>query len=85
MSSALVLFLSLLPAGSFAGSSAFCFLPGPKNMSRPPGDAVPLLLLLAAWSACDCEAGLALLPLILGFPVCPGGSASGAAASPSAP
>eukprot|EP00972_Heterocapsa_arctica_P029604 4360846-Heterocapsa_arctica.AAC.1 len=60
MSSALVLFLSLLWAGSFAGSSACCFLPGPKN-------AVPLLVLLAAWSTFDCDTGLALLPLLFGL------------------
>eukprot|EP00972_Heterocapsa_arctica_P041960 6188969-Heterocapsa_arctica.AAC.1 len=54
-------------------------------MSRLPGIAASLLIILAAWSAFDCDAGLALLPLLLGFPVCPGGPASGAAASPSAP
>eukprot|EP00972_Heterocapsa_arctica_P057836 8531473-Heterocapsa_arctica.AAC.1 len=54
-------------------------------MSRLPGEAASLLVLLAAWSACDCDTGLAFLPLFLGFPVCPGGSASGAAASPSSP
>eukprot|EP00972_Heterocapsa_arctica_P032735 4820744-Heterocapsa_arctica.AAC.1 len=53
-------------------------------MSRVPMGVVPLLVLLADWSTIACETGLALLPLLLGLPVCPGCAAPGTPASPSA-